>query len=431
VAAQPPGAAGAALGAATESAPRASGRELDENHWGNEMDERDRPLAGVRILEVTQFEVATVCGQQLAWLGAEVVKIEEPGKGDPARSIIEEFFATLNSSKRGITLNLKTDEGRRIFLELVEWADVVIENLAPGTFERLGFTYEVLAGVNPRVIFARAKGYGTYGPQAGHKSFDMIAQAVSGAMAATGPPEGPPMLERFPVADNATGIHLALGIMAALWQRERTGEGQQVESTLQDAMASMGRTWYAQHLGGRPSARGNGRGPAGGLYPCAPGGPYDYVYVFCHRHRQPHWDALFSTIGRDDLRLADAEGDPVARHQEHEDDIDRSLTEWTSARTKHEAMAILGDAGVPCGAVLTAEEALDDPHLRAREMVVEVEHPTRGPMTILGSPVKLSGSSPNIFAGPLVLGEHTEEVLDELLGYPAERVAELRADGVV
>jgi formyl-CoA transferase len=392
--------------------------------------EQQAALAGVRVLEVTQFEVGTVAGQQLAWLGADVIKVEQPGRGDLSR-VTTEFFATLNSSKRGVTLDLKTEEGRNIFLELVACSDVVIENQGPGEFERLGLSYDDLSDANPGIIFARAKGFGTYGPHAGFKSFDMVAQATSGAMAATGPVGGAPMIERFPIADNATGIHLALGIVAALWQRQTTGRGQQVEASLQDVMFSMGRMRFAHELHGRSLARGNRLGPAGDLYPCAPGGDCDAVFILCHPLRQRMWDALFTTIGREDLRLADEAGDPVARHREHAGEIDESIRAWTMQRTKFEAMELLGSAGVPCGAVLTAEEALDDPHLRARDMVVQVDHPRHGPLTILGSPIKLSDSAPLIRAAPLDMGEHNHEVICKLLGHSPALLAELADKRVV
>jgi formyl-CoA transferase len=359
----------------------------------------------------------------------EVIKVEKPTTGEQGRGAGRHFYATLNSSKLGVTLNLKSTEGRRVFLNLVAIADVVVENLAPGKFEELGLSYQVLCDTNPGIVFARAKGFGTDGPHAAYKSFDMVAQAASGAMTASGLP-GQPQLERFPVADNATGIHLALGVMAALWQRNRTGRGQQVESSLQDVMFSMGRFWFAQHLDGRPLVGGNRIGPGRDVYWCAPGGPFDAVYIFCHPRRQTMWDALFAVIGRSDLAAVPELQSPAGRDA-HPAEIDAAISEWSMGRTKFEAMAQLGAAGVPCGALLTPEEALKDPHLRARQMVVNLVHPTHGPLTILGSPIKLSDSPARIVPPPLDLGEHNDHVWGNLLGYDAEHLQRLHQAEII
>ena len=387
-------------------------------------------LHGIRVVEVTQFEVGTVCGQQLAWLGADVVKVEMPGVGELGRKM-PSFFASLNSSKRGVTLNLKSDRGRSLFLELVRDADVVIENLAPGKFEALGIGYDVLAAENPGLVFARAKGFGTWGPYATYKSFDFIAQATSGAMAATGIPGGPPVIERFPVSDNATGIHLALGIMAALWQRRTTGTGQVVEVALHDAMLSMGRSWLARRIeDGRSPRDGNRFFPAGDLYPCRGETEFDAIYILCHPDRPAMWEGLFDVIGRPDLfaryllRLETEDDDDPA----FGDDVDAAITSWTSNQPKADAMHALARAGVPAGAVLDAPEVLRDPHVASRDMLVTVQHPVHGAITLVGCPIKLTDSPPRIFEAPMVLGEDTDDVLSEL-GHRPDEIAALRDTG--
>jgi formyl-CoA transferase len=390
-----------------------------------------RALDGIRVVEVSQFEVGTVCGQQLAWLGADVIKVEKPGEGDGTR-VWPAFFATLNSSKRSVTIDLKAAPGRQAFLDLVRTADVVVENLAPGKFEALGLAYEVLREVNARVVFARAKGFGTWGPYASYKAFDMIAQATSGAMVATGEADGPPLIERFPVADNATGIHLALAIMAALWQRQTTGEGQQVEASLHDTMLSMGRAWFAlQRFGGEVHGttshhqrNGNRAKTAGDLYPCKGGDRFDQVYILCMETR-PMWRALLELVGRPDLAAVDP--DPFNASDQYSRAVDESISAWTSQHDKFEAMRLLGEAGIPAGAVLTPDEVIADPHNAAREMIVEVEHPSYGKCHILGSPLKLSASEMRIDAPAFELGEHTDEVLGDL-GYSAEQVRATRND---
>jgi formyl-CoA transferase len=398
------------------------------------MDATQGALAGIRVLEISQFEVATVCGQALAWLGADVIKIEEPRRGEQARNVSTPyFFAGLNSSKRGVTLDLKSARGREILLELVVEADVVIENLAPGTLERLQLDYDELSVRNPGIVLARAKGFGTYGPYSSFKGFDMTAQASGGVMAASGLPELP-MLTRFPFADNATGIHMAFGIMAALWQRQATGRGQKIEVALHDSVVSMGRTWLSQIMAGRvPTRDGDNTGfrPANGTYECSEGGPEGRIYVYCHPPNQGMWDALFGVIGRDDLvgevRMST---DPAFR-RELAEELDADIERWTRGRTKQEAMLELGAAGVPCGALLGGAEVVSDPHLNAREMIVATPHPLDDGMRVIGCPIKLSESPPRVSAAPLELGEHNAEVYGALLGLGEAELEALRADGVI
>jgi formyl-CoA transferase len=394
-----------------------------------------KALDGVRIIDLTQFEAGTSCTQMLAWLGADVIKVESPGKGDPGRAsggyppgTDGFYFLMFNANKRGITLDLKDPRGKELFLDLVKQADVVAENMAPGTLERLGLDYGTLKRVNSRIILLRIKGYGTWGPYKDYKSFDMMAQAMGGSMFATGWPDKPPVKPATTVGDSGTGMQAALGVVAALYQRQTTGTGQIVEVSMQDAVANLCREMSREYNDtGKPRPRsGNSVGgtPFKGTYLCAPGGPDDYVYV-SHNRGIP---ALFAMIGRDDM-AGDERWTDAQFRVEHCEQLDDAIEAWTSKRTKLEAFHALAGAGVPAGATLNTEDLYNDPHLRAREMVVEYEHPTHGRVTMLGCPVKMTDSPVEIRPAPL-LGQHTEEVLGEILGYGPEQVVELRERGV-
>ena len=271
-----------------------------------------KALEGIRVVDLTQFEAGTSCTQILAWLGADVIKVENPGVGDPGRrlsAVPDEFdsfyFLVLNSNKRSVTLDLKSDRGKALFFELVRQGDVVAENLAPGTLERLGLGYEVLKEVNPRIVLARIKGFGTYGPYAEYKAFDPVAQAAGGAYCATGFPESPPIRPGITIADSGTGLHLAIGILAALMQRQVSGEGQEVEVSMQDAVMNLARVWIRGYYerGASPARIGNGAPGAPGMpgssvFPCKPGGPDDYVMVHTRGGDLRAWDGLLKIIGR-------------------------------------------------------------------------------------------------------------------------------------
>ena len=399
-----------------------------------------KALEGVRVIDLTQFEAGTSCTQMLAWLGADVIKVEEPSHGEPGRSTgtgslqaDSYYFLVLNSNKRSITLDLKSERGRELFSRLVEKGDVVAENLAPGALERLGFGYEALKKVNPRVILARIKGFGTYGPYAGYKSFDMIAQAAGGAFCATGFPDNPPTRPGITFGDSGTGLHLAIGILAALWQRQTTGEGQVVEVSMQDAVVSLARVWMQNYFatGTLPARGGNQlRGlPAANTFPCKPCGPDDYVYVFCQGRNQRMWDGLFTVIGRPDL-VGDERIATSDFLLEHAEEIDDSIRAWTLQYTKFEAMHAMGAAGVPCAACFNAKDLAEDPHLVERGMIVPVHHPVRGDIQMPGCPIQLSASPVEIRHAP-PLGEHTSEVLRQLLGCSDEDVASLKGESLL
>lgn len=395
------------------------------------------PLANLTVLDLTQYEAGTSCTQLLAWLGANVIKIEQPGRGDPGRGLGADpdgadawYFIILNANKRSITLNLRDPRGKELFARMVPKADVVVENLGPGSLERLGITWEWLSGLNPAIIFARVKGFGTTGPHAGYLCFDPVAQAAGGAMARTGYPDGEPIKPGPTVGDTGTGVHAALGILAAIIQRETTGRGQKVEVAMQDAVLNLTRValrpYYDEHA--PLPRRGNQLMPQGPrwLYRCRPGGPDDYVYVYASTDEM--WDCLLGVIGRMDLR-GDARFTRAGRARNGAI-IDELIEGWTAQRTKYEAMEALGAAGVPAGAVLDTAELLCNPQLLARETIVEIDHPQRGTFRMVGCVPKLRDSAPVITPAPL-LGQHTAEVLSEVLGMDAAAVDELRDAGVV
>lgn len=402
---------------------------------------REHPLEGLRIIDLTQFEAGTTATQALAWLGADVIKVEAPGRGDPGRRAGREntdqdsyYFLLLNANKRSISLNLKTERGKELFFDLVKKGDVVAENLGPGTLERLGLGYEALSEVNPGIILARVKGFGTYGPYSGYKSFDMIAQTTGGPVSMTGHPGGKPLLNGITVGDIGTGYHAALGIMAALWQRQKTGKGQVVEVSMQDAMVNFSRvmmqTYY--HTGQAPDRRGTATGnivPAD-LFKCGEGGPDDYVYIYVSTViGDGMWDNLLRLMGREDLIGDPRYSEPKAR-TENRDEVYEIIEGWAASHTKHAVMKMVGELGIPCGALLNPEDIHNDPHLLERGMIVNVDHPERGNIVFPGDPIKLSDSEPDYFAPPL-LGQHTEEVLEEILGLDGEDIAILKADKVI
>jgi len=400
----------------------------------------ERALAGMRILDLTQFEAGTSCTQLLGWLGADVIKIEPLGGEQSRRNRPEMpgldamFFLLFNANKRSVTVDLKHPDGHALFLRMAERADVVVENFAPGLMERLKLGYEELFAVNPGIILARVKGFGLSGPYHEYKSFDMIAQATGGVMSVTGFPDREPLLCGANIGDSGAGVHMAAGIMAAYIARQRSGRGQVVEVSMQEAVANLIRTRYGAHYrdGSPAPRRGNGAPPGAvpdGLYPCAPGGPNDYVYIYVQPMNQAMWRDFAGAIGREDL-LADPRCVDAPARWQHREALNEIARAWTGARTKREVMATLGKAGVPCGAVLDTAEVLDDRHLNARGAIATIDHPTRGRFRVPGCPVRLSASEP-VTSPPPLCGQHTEEVLAELLGLSSEAVADLRARAVI
>jgi formyl-CoA transferase len=398
----------------------------------------EKALAGVKVLDLTQYEAGPSCTEMLAWLGADVIKVEEPTRGEQGRWRITEqpgvdsyYFLLLNANKRSITLNLKSEQGKIIFLDLVKHVDIVSENYTLGTMESFGLGYERLREVNPRLIYMTVKGFGTSGPYSQYKSFDMIAQAAGGAMALTGFPGSPPLKPGPTIGDTGTGMHAAVGVIAALYQRERTGKGQKVEVAMQEAVLNFVRVpMMGTYLTGKATPRvGNrlGAGPLGDIFKCAPCGPNDYVYIYCSN--MDMWDSLFKAMGRPEV-AADPKFTDRKSRREHFEELVAIVESWTSQRTKQEVMRILGEADVPCGAVLDSVELLNDPHLREREMIVTIDHPVRGKVTMPGCPVKLEDSPVEVKSAPL-LGQHNAEVYSSLLGLGDAELQRLKQQGTI
>lgn len=399
-----------------------------------------KALDDIRVLDLTHFEAGPSCTESMAWMGADVIKIEQPGTGDPGRrnrSTLPDadsfYFILLNANKKSVSLNIKSARGKELFLNMVKTADVVVENMAPGTLERMGLDYHVLSKVNPRIVLARIKGFGTYGPYANFKSFDMIAQAVGGSMAFTGHPGGPPTKPGSTIGDTGTGIHAAFGIMAALWQREKTGKGQVMEISMQDAVVNFSRIKMREYYdtGNNPGRTGNAlpRTAPGDIYKCSPGGSDDYVYIYCQPVRSHMWDALLLIMGREDLIDDENWTNPVWRG-ENKAEVDAMIEGWTMQHTKQKVMEILGEGGIPCGAVMNAIDIHNDPHLKERGMIGTMNHPVRGSFDMPGFPVQLQDSLVEIEPAPL-LGQHTKEVLEDILGLTNEDLAELENEKII
>lgn len=393
-------------------------------------------LDGLRILDLTQWEAGTSSTQMLAWLGADVVKIEPPGRGDPGRGTegAEKdslYFLSFNHNKRSVTLDLSTPRGKEIFLQLLPRFDVVTENFTLGTMERLGLGYQTLREVHPPIIYATIKGFGVTGPYAGFKSFDPVAQAAGGSISVTGDPKAMPVRPGATFADTGSGMTLALQILAAYVQRLRTGEGQMVEVSMQEAIANFMRTAlsFRERLGHPTPRRMNAGGAGGvptGLYPCAPGGTNDWLYIFVTK--STFWDALCIGIGRPEIADDPRFATPADRFR-NEAELNEIIAEWTRGRTKFEAMEHLAACGVPCSAVFDTADLLTHPHLVSRGAVAEIEHPVRGVEQFMAPPFRMSASRVEQTAAPL-LGQHTDEVLAAELGLTAAELATLHHTGV-
>ncbi len=408
-----------------------------------------KALEGIRILDMTHVQMGPSATQILAWLGADVIKVELPGRGDITRQQLRDlpdvdslYFTMLNCNKRSITVNTKTAEGKQIFTRMLEQCDVLVENFGPGALDRQGFTWEAVHAINPRLVYASGKGFGP-GPYEHCKAYETVAQSTGGAMSTTGWENGPPTATGAQIGDSGTGIHLVAAILAALLQREQTGRGQRVEVTMQDAVLNLCRVklrdqqrlahgsleeYPNSEFGDAVPRSGNasGGGQPGNALRCKPGGPNDYLYVII----QPQgWEPLMKLVGREDLTDHPDYATPKARLT-HLDECFALIEGWTMGHTKFEAMQILNDHDVPCGPILDTRELLEDDSLAARGMIVEVEHPVRGVFKTVGCPLRLSDSPVEVTSSPL-LGEHTDQVLHDLLDLSDDDIAAARAVGAV
>src|SRR5246127_2396247 len=330
-------------------------------------------LAGVRIVDFTQFEAGPSCTEALAWLGAEVVKIENPRTGDPGRRLRPGqpdddpwYFHQFNANKKSVTLNLKSPRGLEIVKEMLKKADVTVENMAPGTIERLGLGWDVVHELNPRIICCQVKGFGEGSPYEKNLAFDMIAQAAGGPISVTGDADRPPVKPGPSFGDTGTGMLMAISILGALYRRDRTGKGRRLQVAMQDAMIHYMRVPFSRtQLSGQAQIRGgSSRSSAllapSALYPCKPFGPNDYVYVFTSRANPEHWRRVLQVIGREDL-LDDPRYSTLEARAERETEIEAMVSDWSRGRDKYEAERVLGSAGIPAGAVRDTQELLDDP----------------------------------------------------------------------
>ncbi len=411
-----------------------------------------KALEGVRILDMTHVQSGPTCTQMLAWFGADVIKIERPGVGDATRRQLRDipdvdslYFTMLNHNKRSVTLNTKSDQGKEIFTRLIEECDVMVENFAPGALDRMGFTWERIQEINPRMIYASVKGFGP-GPFEECKVYENVAQCTGGSASTTGFDDGPPMVTGSQIGDTGTGLNLALGVVTALFHREHSGRGQRVTCAMQDGVLNLCRvkmrdqqrlahgplTEYPQYPNGEfgdatPRAgNSSGGGQPGWAVKCAPGGPNDYIYVII---QPPGWALLMRTIGREDL-IEDPEwATPAARLPKLEQCF-ALIEEWTKTKTKFQVMEILNPLNVPCGPILSMKELAEEPALRETGTIVEVDHPTRGSYLTVGNPIKLSDSPTEVVRSPL-LGEHTDEVLKSVVGWSDEQIAAARDSGAI
>jgi len=398
-------------------------------------------LSGIRIVDFTQFEAGPSSTEALAWMGAEVVKIENPKLGDPGRrrqpgkpDTDPYYFHVFNANKKSLAVDLKNPRGLALVKDLLRKADVTVENFAPGTIERLGLGYDVVRQLNPGIIYASVKGFGEGSPYEKNLAFDMIAQAAGGTFSVTGYPDGPPARPGISLGDTGTGMLMAITIASALFKRQATGQGRRLQVAMQDAILHYMRINFAtQGLTGKPAQRGGDKVPGVnnapmGLYPCKPGGPNDYVYIMTSRANPEHWDRLLKLVGREDL-LGDPRYTTPSDRVQREPEIDAIIAAWTRQHTKHEAMNAVGNAGIPAGAVLDTMELQNDPSFEQRGIMQTIHHPTHGDFKMPAWPVRIDGKPPTLTTSP-VLGQHTAEVLQSWLGMTPAEVEALRGSAI-
>ncbi len=413
-----------------------------------------KALDGVRILDFTHVQSGPTCTQLLAWFGADVIKVERAGAGDITREQLRDipdvdslYFTMLNHNKRSVTIDTKNPEGKQVLEALIQKCDVLVENFAPGALDRMGFTWERIQELNPRMIVASVKGFGP-GPYEDCKVYENVAQCAGGAASTTGFDDGPPVVSGAQIGDSGTGLHLALGIVTALYQRTQTGRGQKVLAAMQDGVLNLCRVKlrdqqrlertgtmkeYPQYPNGTfgeavPRAgNASGGGQPGWILKCKgwETDPNAYIYFIT---QAPVWAKICNVIGKEEWATHPDYATPAARLP-HLKDIFAEIERWTMTKTKFEAMQILNKYDIPCGPILSMKEIAEEPSLRKTGTIVEVDHPTRGKYLTVGNPIKLSDSPTEVKRSPL-LGEHTDEVMAEL-GYSPEQISALRTAGAI
>ena len=413
-----------------------------------------KALDGVKILDFTHVQSGPTCTQLLAWFGADVIKVERAGAGDVTREQLRDvpdadslYFTMLNHNKRSITLDTKSAAGKEVLEKLIRQCDVLVENFAPGALDRMGFTWERIQSLNPKMIVASVKGFGP-GPYEECKVYENVAQCAGGAASTTGFDDGPPLVTGAQIGDSGTGLHLALGIVAALYQRNTTGRGQKVLAAMQDGVLNLCRVKlrdqqrlertgvmkeYPQFPHGKfgdsvpRAANASGGGQPGSIVKCKgwETDPNAYLYFIC---QAPVWKEICNVIGKEDWTTNPDYATPNARLPRLKE-VFETIEKWTRTKTKFEAMDILNEHDIPCGPILSMKEIAAEPSLRASGTIVEVDHPKRGKYLTVGNPIKMSDSATEVKRSPL-LGEHTDEVLAEL-GYGTQDIAALRAKKVI
>lgn len=393
-------------------------------------------LDGLRVCDLSQFEAGPSCTELLAFLGADVVKVEDPKRGDQGRLMgmgrgtDSMYFLLLNLNKRSVTLNLKSAQGVELFKRMLPSFDVLVENFTLGTLDRLGIGWDALREIHPGLIYASVRGFGDSGPLSAFKSFDMVGQAAGGAMSVNGVVDGPPTRLGITLGDTGTGVHLAVGILAAYIQRQRTGVGQRVELSMQEAVMNYTRVAMLSHyLSGEPTRRrGNPiKYMSGDLYRCAGDGQDDFAYMLAPSPVM--WDGVLKTIERTDL-VGDEEWSSGLWRAQHWDEVHDLIETWTVSRNKFAVAEAFQTNGVPCSAVFDTGDLLAHEHLRTRGAVATVEHPDIGTFDVPGNPVRLDASPTTVTRSPL-LGEHNADVYGELLGLGESEIARLRSVGVI
>ena len=405
-----------------------------------------KALEGVRILDMTHVQSGPTCTQLLAWFGADVIKVERPGVGDATRRQLQDipdvdslYFTMLNHNKRSLTLNTKNAKGKEIFAKLIKHCDVMVENFAPGAIDRMGFTWEKIQEINPRMIYASVKGFGP-GPFEDCKVYENVAQCTGGSASTTGELDGFPMVTGAQIGDSGTGLNLAFGITTALFHREKSGRGQRITCSMQDGVLNLCRVKlrdqqrlahgplkeYPQYPNGEfgeatpRSGNASGGGQPGWIVRCKgwETDPDAYSYVITQAAAFP---ALAKTIGHEDW-LDDPEWSTPEARLPKLDKVFEEIEKWTKTKTKFEVMDILNPLNVPCGPILSMKELAEEPSLRETGTIVEVDHPERGKYLTVGNPIKLSDSPTDVQRSPL-LGEHTDGVLTEIGLSDAENAA--------